>query len=346
MRHQRIPTLLACLFLAGAAATALGQECVTSSTCTVAGETHICDSCSGTGVTCSRPVCPGQCNGGGNAGAVCDEQSDCPGGSCNYGTDPTGTVTKCLGAGGTTGINNADVVCQGPDAYDGSIIFTQSTKINLEGGDDTLTFSMASSTYTAHVEGGDGDDEITNTGSEDSTLYGGDGDDVLRGGDGDDGIRGGNATGYADAGDDFIQGGDGDDVLVGTEGDDIIRGGDGVDTIVGQGGRDDMNGGNGNDTIYSVLFYTPSNDELGSLLCGGAGADLLRGWGPGHQCMDAGTGQDSIGAGVTDCQYLNAPSDSDSYDIGTARNCKNATKTGTTGTLRTDKNVGCGCDPE
>jgi len=61
------------------------------------------------------------------------------------------------------------------------------------------------------------------------------------------------------------------------------------------GGRNAIFGGDGDDDMLAGgVLGTPSPDgATGSILCGGDGNDLLLGWGPSHQCMDAGADQTS-----------------------------------------------------
>ena len=117
--------------------------------------------------------------------------------------------------------------------------------VHAGGGDDTMSFTLNSTTN--HLYGEDGNDTIT----------GGDGNDVIDGGNGDDSIDGW-------SGNDTIDGGAGNDSLTGDDGDDTITGGPGMDNIHG----DVTCCSPGNDTINSV------DGEVDMVSCG-LGADSL-----------------------------------------------------------------------
>lgn len=321
-------------------------ECIENSTCTVNGTTYICDECYGTGVTCALEaddICPGRCNGGANHGALCDEQADCTGGSCNYANGfADGVRTACMGSDPELEFDpDAHVQCLGPDdafVYHVTPAIAHDLSINAEDGND-FVFVNVSGAYDVYVHGGSGDDQVFALGSA-ATVIGGPGNDSVTG----TSAYGNDPNDFADEGDDIISGTSGADALVGSEGDDYILGSGGNDFLFGQGGRDVMKGGDGNDVIYSSLGYTPDNIDLGSLLCGEAGDDTLIGKGPGHQCMDGGGGQTSSGGSDYDCTYHNFPGDNDATDVGTARNCANPTQSGSYGVFLDEVEPRCGCD--
>jgi hypothetical protein len=101
------------------------------------------------------------------------------------------------------------------------------------------------------------------------TVAGGDGDDLLAGTASDDVICG-------LGGDDRIDGRGGDDTLYGDGGDDRLAGGAGADTAYGDEGDDRLGGDDGDD----VLAGGPGADRLD----GGAGADHAEGGGGGDRC--------------------------------------------------------------
>jgi Ca2+-binding RTX toxin-like protein len=123
------------------------------------------------------------------------------------------------------------------------------------------------------AHGGDGDDIITNAGTDigatdflhgekgNDAIHGGSGLALLFGGEGNDYLVTGpdGKEAFGGEGNDFILGGDGTDVLLGNEGDDWLEGGARFDGLAGENselffnstivGHDIMNGG-GNDTDY------------------------------------------------------------------------------------------------
>ncbi|MDQ5808399.1 MAG: hypothetical protein M3320_06950, partial [Actinomycetota bacterium] len=98
-----------------------------------------------------------------------------------------------------------------------------------DGGSDEMLWI-----YSAHVDGGPGDDDVR-TGSDDDTILGGPGDDTLRG----------------ELGANRVEGGDGDDRLISFYGDDTKIGGPGADTFEGHDGNETIDAvdGAGTDTI-------------------------------------------------------------------------------------------------
>ncbi len=143
--------------------------------------------------------------------------------------------------------------------------------------DENFKFRLGVRIEGGNLEGGDGDDTLTGSDSDD-IIYGFGGDDVLSGGGGDDYLRG-------FAGDDTIEGGDGSDIIGGEEGNNVISGGDGDDFIIAHGGNDSVAGDGGND-----LIETRGGDDT---LSGGAGGDTLRP-GQGDDVISAGGGADII----------------------------------------------------
>ncbi|MEZ0580351.1 calcium-binding protein [Nocardioides sp. MH1] len=103
------------------------------------------------------------------------------------------------------------------------------------GGDDEIVTDYISGDDPAHVDGGTGDDEITDYASVDGTvLVGGDGNDTIDGRYGADLIDGGAGSDTITGGpdDDAIDGGPGTDSIKGEEGNDVIESADGsVDTV-------------------------------------------------------------------------------------------------------------------
>ncbi|MCC1491842.1 hypothetical protein [Cognatishimia sp. F0-27] len=145
------------------------------------------------------------------------------------------------------------------------------------------------------IVGGDGADELSGRGGED-TLLGGDGNDSIdgdaeadniSGGAGNDTLNGGTGNDYLiGAGDnDTLRGDEGSDTLVGSGGDDRLEGGadadslsggSNTDRLVGGLGDDTINGGNGIDTaIYTGLAAAVEVNLETGIATGGAGSDML-----------------------------------------------------------------------
>ena len=167
----------------------------------------------------------------------------------------------------------AHVVIKGTDGNDTIIAGEGDDAIWGGAGDDRLEGGYG----VDHVHGEDGDDIITNSGTDIGEM------DFLHGGAGNDAIHGGSGLAlifgnegkdfiiagpdgkevFGGSGDDFIRGGDGGDLLIGEEGDDWLEGGDRFDTLTGENsqlffnstiiGHDVLNGGQG-DTDYDAEF--------------------------------------------------------------------------------------------
>jgi hypothetical protein len=233
-----------------------------------------------------------------------------------------GAKVTCAYAGGggsyIVGGSGADVICG-------------------RSGDDTIRSGGGTDT----INGEGGNDVIEGEGAND-VIEGGTGADTIDGGPADDTIYGvANNDLSTDDGGNLLIGDNGDDTLLGAGGDDEILGGDGEDTILGQGGRDVLKGGDDDDTVASIYLGATPNDYLGTILCGGAGDDVIVADGAGHQCVDAGADQQVTGINDFDCTYANVPNDGDPHDIGTQRNCVNP-GAGFSAT----RHPSCGCDTE
>lgn len=159
---------------------------------------------------------------------------------------------------------------------------------------------------------GDGDGTCTLCGvsSTANTIVGTDTADYICGKNGNDNLSGG-------LGDDSISGGNDNDTVNGGEGDDYLYGDGGTDNLEGGAGANELFGGSGADIINNTPGVVHS--ALGSLVCGGSGADAITVSGTGHVCIDAGTQQPSTG---TDCTYT-TPSLPDVHDVATQINCRN-----------------------
>ncbi len=192
-----------------------------------------------------------------------------------------------------------------PDANLSGIRLTDVTSIVIDGGDEANNIDLSavlaaafpnidairvdghnghdtiagSRDYGDSINGGDGNDLITDAGGL-NTLFGGDGHDTITGGlgndqligdDGDDSLTGGTGNDTIDGGNgaDTISTGDGDDRVFAGNGEDSILGEDGNDTLNGDGGTDILDGGDGNDSILG--------GEADDTLQGGLGADFVNG---------------------------------------------------------------------
>ena len=181
------------------------------------------------------------------------------------------------------------------------------TTIAYGDGDDQITLtnvqasSLDSSDFKFIVLGRNDNDTLRG-GSNDDTLSGGDGDDTLEGGDGDDRLYGndGDDTLRGGAGDDWLQGGAGDDTLRGGAGDDTLQGGAGDDTLQGGAGDDTLQGGAGDDTL--------EGGDGDDTLQGGAGDDTLEG-GDGDDTLQGGAGDDTLEGGDGDDTFAFFASD-------------------------------------
>lgn len=154
------------------------------------------------------------------------------------GDDNDNTLVVSRDAAGTILVNGGAVPITGGVATTNN---TSLIRILGFGGNDVLTVDDANGPMPpANLSGGDGND----------TLIGSASDDVLDGGPGNDALvgRGGNDILVGGPGNDTLNGGQGTDQLLGGDGDDLIiwNPGDGSDVVEGQGGNDTLlfNGAN------------------------------------------------------------------------------------------------------
>lgn len=125
-------------------------------------------------------------------------------------------------------------------------------KMNLAGGNDIVSPLVASSEIPMEIDGGDGNDTITGSYTQD-TLKGGNGNDHINGSRGGDNLygEGGKDTIIGSTGNDFISGGFDDDNLDGGKHNDTIHGDLGNDTITGGLDSDKMYGDFGADRFVA-----------------------------------------------------------------------------------------------
>ena len=194
------------------------------------------------------------------------------------------------------------------------------------GGSDTISggtgddFLRGQGGATNSLDGGDGIDEVSESGNVDFDLT-----DVgltssafadsssinavlssielatLRGGSGDNTLDasafsgqvtlvglGGNDSLIGGIGHDVLRGNNGNDTLIGNDGDDFIIAGTGNDGIAGGAGNDNLNGNHGDDTVFGGT----GNDTL----FGGAAADILLGE-DGDDIINGNGGGDTVAGG-------------------------------------------------
>ena len=287
------------------------------------------DTCKGTGTF-------GTCRTGSpRAGESCTVAGDCNGsrdyiGSCTVASQNCCDLT-------VTQAYLGDTIC---GIYSIGQYNAGSETITGTSGVDYICTYVNLSGHSVTINAGAGDDVIIAQGSTD-TIDGGEGNDIIYGGDGNDILTGGpRATSGPD-----------------TSGNDTIFGGNGNDTIVGNGGRDFLYGEGGVDTIqdttcaFGICNQSPDDSLVGSLLCGGDGDDIINAWGPRHQCIDGGQGNDSCSYEA----YFTGGRTIDSADGGTLRSCENVGICGTSlvpsgygpiagGTCIWPSTAPCGCD--
>lgn len=126
--------------------------------------------------------------------------------------------------------------------------------INGLGGNDRILL-WTDVAPDAHIDGGDGDDEIR----------GGKGNDIIHGGAGNDTIVGrrGDDMLFGEAGVNIIRAGSGGDVMVGGASADQLRGGKGRDVIIGGAGADELIAGSKGDLmIGGSTDFDTDEDQL------------------------------------------------------------------------------------
>jgi Ca2+-binding RTX toxin-like protein len=226
-----------------------------------------------------------------------------------------GTIAQTLGSNAiacsvaTTATTNDTVQCSLDPLTD--------VTLNLGDGSDTAVIASSVSggdISSITVNGGSGDDSVTNDSSVPSTLNGGSGDDMLTGGSGDDTLVGGAGDDTLDggtAGNDVVDysnaasgvnvdlsktgpqqtAGDGIDTISGVQN---VTGSAFADTITGNGNANILDGGAGDDTINGaggtdLLLGGDGND----VLSGGDNSDSISG-GNGNDTIDGGAGDDNV----------------------------------------------------
>ncbi|WP_269449376.1 calcium-binding protein, partial [Halodesulfovibrio spirochaetisodalis] len=151
------------------------------------------------------------------------------------------------------GAGNDTITATGNDtvyAGDGDDTITgDASNLYAGAGNDTITIDNTSTS----INGEDGDDTITTTGSAYQHVQGGNGNDTIRTGSANDAIIGGadNDTIWAGEGDNSIWGGTGEDEIHSGSGNDTIDAGDDNDTIWAGDGTNTIDAGKGNDIIHA-----------------------------------------------------------------------------------------------
>ncbi|NBC47681.1 MAG: DUF4214 domain-containing protein [Gammaproteobacteria bacterium] len=109
--------------------------------------------------------------------------------------------------------------------------------------DSDVGVEVTFNTIDRVVQMGNGDDDVTVDGDQDTTLQGSDGNDTLT----------------TSGGDDTVVGGRGADSISAGSGNDNIRAGSGNDTIISSSGADTVDGGSGFDNVEVGFAYNPEN---------------------------------------------------------------------------------------
>lgn len=159
-----------------------------------------------------------------------------------------------------------------------------SGKLSILGtsGDDIISITLSSGTYTVTRGGADPQTALTFTASSVTSIE-------VTCDDGNDTFTAGPGVGpvYVNGGlgNDTITGGDFNDTLTGAAGRDLIHGGGGDDRVSGGTSNDTLYGDDGNDRIYG--------DDGGDAMYGGLGVDHLWG-GDGNDWLDGGSSNDKL----------------------------------------------------
>jgi CSLREA domain-containing protein len=157
------------------------------------------------------------------------------------------------------------------------------------------------------TKGGDADEKLTGTGTDDGIIAGG-GQDQLLGLSGDDCL-------FGQTGNDKVLGGPGNDNANGDRDDDTVKGDDGADSVRGQSGNDRVFGGAGDDPKV-----TGGAGE--DFVKGGAGDDFVKGDG-GNDTLVPGGGEDFVHAGGGADTIIAADGDKDKIICGTGKDVAN-----------------------
>lgn len=266
------------------------------------------------------------------------------GGSGNdslYGADGNDTLIAGLGADlvlGEAGNDLLDLTAAdfaGDAAYGGAGNDTLQSRIDLDGGNDTLYGGDGADWFIAgagdSIVGGEGGYDldtidlssipigaaITFGGTGSGTISGSGASlnfseiEVILGGNLADTVDGsadaGGMTYWMAAGDDSITGGSGGDTIHAGTGNDLVYGGGGADHVNGDDGQDTVYGGAGNDTLNGdggndLLYGEDGNDWLltgngNDTAYGGLGNDYLSDM-AGDSWLEAGDGADSLFGGA------------------------------------------------
>jgi hypothetical protein len=188
-------------------------------------------------------------------------------------------------SGDCTNISNTAADC-GPQQF-------PDFNVSLGDGNDTFRVDDENEFGTFNVDGGPGDDNLTQSGH--STVHGGDGNDFVGGSYGNDKL-------YGDAGNDTVEGYAGNDLVDGGPGQDLIQGDGGLyldggsDTIISRDGEiDRVMCGYGTDSVTAdPIDVIEGGGECESVDTGPAAAP-----GPGAGGAGPGAGGAGPGAGGT-----------------------------------------------
>jgi Ca2+-binding RTX toxin-like protein len=195
--------------------------------------------------------------------------------------------------------------------------FTKPLPADLYNGSNNL--AIAKGVTIEHAMGGNGNDQITGNG-ENNSLSGGGGADRLGGYEGDDTLNGG-------TGNDSLYGGSGNDILNGGAGIDTLYGGTGNDTYYTNSAADVVSeaSGAGTDRVNAYAAFTLGNNvenlylygtaitgtgnALNNIIVGNANANTLSGL-AGNDTLNGGAGNDTMYGGTgNDTYYTNSAAD-------------------------------------
>lgn len=180
---------------------------------------------------------------------------------------------------------------------------SDSYDVTVRDGNDKVTIPADNEAYSS-IYGGPGNDVIDSP-SGATVLYGEDGNDRLNGGGGvwSLGPYGGKGHDTITACATDCHGGAGNDTMTGAADDNNMYGESGDDTLYGKQGRDTLHGGKGNDRLHGnrgedKLYGNEGNDTLwgdqeNDSLYGNSGNDVLYG-GQGTDTLSGGAGRNKL----------------------------------------------------
>ncbi len=207
---------------------------------------------------------------------------------------------SAVAAGGASIVSNADnysfklfddwdgKTFTGTDNADNIIFNGNATKVSVNAGAGNDHIKNYDGGWNNTIDGGDGNDRITNEGNN-NTINGGAGDDIIQNYSGNNNsIDGGADNDYINnyGKNTTIDGGAGDDEIINKGDNNTIDGGAGDDNIFNEASNVSIDGGEGNDTIKT-------SGGSNNTITGGAGNDSIENSGD-NNTIDGGAGNDNI----------------------------------------------------